>query len=41
MSDLIDRQAAIAVAKAHWYKPDIAGELERLPSAHQTLYGFG
>lgn len=31
--DLISRQEAIEVAKAHWYKPDIAGELEKLPSA--------
>ena len=33
MSDYISRQAAIEVAKAHWYKPDIAKALEQLPSA--------
>ena len=33
MDDLISRQAAIAVAKQHWYKPDIAKALEDLPSA--------
>lgn len=32
-SDLISRQDAIDVAKQHWYKPDIAKELEELPSA--------
>lgn len=31
--DLISRQAAIDVAKQHWYKPDIAKALEDLPSA--------
>ena len=35
--DLISRQEAIEVAKAHWYKPDIAGELEKLPSAGPTF----
>lgn len=30
--DLISRQAAIEVAKQHWYKPDIAGALAELPS---------
>ena len=33
MDDLISRQAAIDVAKQHWYKPDIAKALEELPSA--------
>ena len=33
MSDLISRQAAIDAAKAYWYKPDIAGAIEQLPSA--------
>jgi len=33
MDDLISRQAAIDVAKAHWYKPDIVGAIEQLPSA--------
>ena len=31
--DLISRQAAIDAAKAYWYKPDIAGAIEQLPSA--------
>jgi DNA-directed RNA polymerase subunit RPC12/RpoP len=30
--DCISRQAAIETAKQHWYKPDIAGALEELPS---------
>lgn len=30
--DSISRQAAIEVAKQHWYKPDIAGALAELPS---------
>ena len=30
--DYISRQDAIEVAKAHWYKPDIAGALAELPS---------
>lgn len=33
MNDLISRQAAIDVAKQHWYKPNIAKALEDLPSA--------
>ena len=33
MNDTISRQAAIDAAKAYWYKPDIAGAIERLPSA--------
>ena len=33
MDDLISRQAAVDVAKQHWYKPDIAKALEELPSA--------
>lgn len=33
MDDTISRQAAIDVAKQHWYKPDIAKALEDLPSA--------
>ena len=32
--DAISRQAAIEVAKQYWYKPDIAGTLEELPSVH-------
>lgn len=32
-TDSISRRAAIEVAKSCWYKPDIAGELEKLPSA--------
>ena len=32
-SDCISRQAAIDAAKAYWYKPDIAGAIEQLPSA--------
>lgn len=32
MTDVISRQQAIAVAKSFWYKPDIAGELEKLPT---------
>lgn len=31
--DIIYRQDAIDAAKAHWYKPDIAGAIEQLPSA--------
>jgi hypothetical protein len=30
--DCISRQAAIETAKQYWYKPDIAGALEELPS---------
>ena len=30
--DTISRQAAIEIAKGHWYKPDIAGALAELPS---------
>ncbi|MDD6197469.1 MAG: hypothetical protein PUB12_11450 [[Clostridium] aminophilum] len=30
--DCISRQAAIDAAKAYWYKPDIAGAIEQLPS---------
>ena len=37
MSDLIDRQAAIDVAKQHWYKPDIAKALEELSSAQPEI----
>lgn len=37
MSDLIERQAAIDVAKQHWYKPDIAKALEELPSAQHKV----
>lgn len=37
MSDLINRQAAIEVAKKHWYKPDIAGALAELPSAEPEI----
>ena len=33
MTDYIERQEAIDVAKQHWYKPDIAKALEELPSA--------
>lgn len=33
MTDYIERQAAIDVAKQHWYKPDIVGALAELPSA--------
>ena len=33
MSDFISREDALEVAKAHWYKPDIVGALEQLPSA--------
>lgn len=33
--DTISRQDAIDAAKAHWYKPDIAGAIEQLPSACQ------
>ena len=35
--DLIERQAAIDVAKQHWYKPDIAKSLEELPSAQPEI----
>ena len=35
--DTIYRQDAIDVAKAHWYKPDIAGAIEQLPSAQSEL----
>lgn len=38
MSDLIERQAAIEVAKQHWYKPDIAGALAELPSAQPETH---
>lgn len=37
MDDLISRQAAIEVAKQHWYKPDIAGALAELPSAQPDV----
>ena len=37
MSDLISRRSAIDVAKAHWYKPDIVGAIEQLPSAHPEI----
>ena len=37
MKDLIERQAAIDVAKQHWYKPDIAGALTELPSAQPVI----
>ena len=40
-SDLISRQDAIDVAKQHWYKPDIAKELEKLPSAQPDLLEDG
>lgn len=33
MDDTISRRAAIDVAKAHWYKPDIVGAIEQLPPA--------
>lgn len=44
--DTIYRQDAIDMAKAHWYKPDIVGAIEQLPSAQQEpksplYYGDG
>ena len=38
MNDVIYRQAAIDVAKAHWYKPDIVGAIEQLPPAEPEPY---
>ena len=37
MDDTISRRAAIDVAKAHWYKPDIVGAIEQLPSAQPEI----
>lgn len=36
-TDCISRADAIAVAKSFWYKPDIAGELEKLPPIQPVI----
>ena len=40
-NDTIYRQDAIDVAKQHWYKPDIAKALEKLPPAQPEIIRCG